>query len=125
MPVQIEIDTKKQITFFRIYGFHLADEALDALKAFYQSEPTKFLVIDAREMTGSNLDEKSFNTINDYARSQAYKRPAGAKTAIVSPLDFGYGLARMDEILLGFSNFPHPFSVFRSIEKALEWLKEI
>lgn len=56
--------------------------------------------------------------LKDYIGSRA-----GGKTAIVSQLDFHFGMARIYVTYAQLKNLPTMYQTFRDIEKAKKWLQ--
>lgn len=115
------IDRERDLTVQTVKGEVTVKEVLNALAAYYASEPTKYILWDFSEAAVERLTASDVRTIAQ-ATPQYAARRAGGKTALVFSAAFAYGLGRMFEQTLDVSGAPVDHMSFRDRASALEWL---
>jgi len=120
MPANYRIDEELGVVFGTFAGtVTLSDliEAQRALMADPRFRPHLSLLLDTRDAADVRLSAEDVRTLS---RSTALG--PGARRAIVATTDLRFGLARMYEMLS--AGRPDQTAVFRTIEDALDWLRE-
>lgn len=119
--MEIEITKDEYLTVHNVKGLVSEEEMHDALEMFYKEDPTPLLLWD---MSQSDVSNVTPDILQNFARKSAKLGASrqGGRTAVIAPEDLQYGLARISEAFLEIESSPHSFSVFRTREKALQWL---
>lgn len=96
---------------------------MEALESFYKN-PTKNILLDfsGRADTSLILKTEDLAKIFNHLSFQKENRPEG-KTAIVAPDDLRFGMSRIAEAFAEIEKLPWEMKAFRSIDKAINWLK--
>ena len=101
MPITSKTDRSINLTTFVVMGEISADEAISALKPFYENPdhpPTLNLVWDLREILPvPSITEEGLSRIISYLSIHASKR-RGGKTAIVARADFEFNVSKKYEL---------------------------
>ena len=100
------------------------DDLISALEYFFEVNTSANILWDLRE---AEFDEElSISTLRNIANIIKRKSPlrTRGKTALVASSDFGFGLARTYEAFAAMEGIKNKIAVFRSMEKAVEWLEE-
>ncbi|MEN8245598.1 MAG: STAS/SEC14 domain-containing protein [Thermodesulfobacteriota bacterium] len=122
MPIKFHVDQSKNLTTFHVDGPMSFDEVQKAIKQFYEgksSQPTKHILWDLRSAKVDRIRSKEAEDLAFFAASIDKRKDIG-KTAIVASSDLVYEVAKIFE---GYIDNPDiQFDVFRSIDKATEWL---
>lgn len=121
MPISIEQYKDQDLTIIVAVGDIEAGEPIEALKAFYDGEPTANVLWDFRAVSGGQLTADEIRQIFDYAIVNMPKRQSG-KTALVAPEDHEFGLARMTTTIGELRDVPWELRAFRNLEDAVRWL---
>jgi hypothetical protein len=122
MPVESKIDKSRNLTTYTFAGEISSDDLVNTVKDFYEGEVTENLLIDFREARpDKNLLSHDLEGIARAAKQYWDLRESG-KTAIVASTDIAFGLARMYEAFSKIADTIHSMRVFRSMDKAFEWL---
>ncbi|MBW1860322.1 MAG: hypothetical protein JRI70_09700 [Deltaproteobacteria bacterium] len=87
------ISCSKQLTIHIVEGELLFDDAMEAVKEFYEVKPTKDVLWDLREGTWEALSDERLRGLVSFVRKHAHVREGG-RTAMVVPADIDYGIAR-------------------------------
>jgi len=114
-------DTERDLTVQTCLGDVSAREIREAIVSVYDGEPTRHQLWD---LTGANLAAIQKESIREFAKLVAdhgNSRPGG-KTAIVSPVDLGFGLARMYGAMADITGQQVQVRVFRSLDEANAWI---
>jgi len=123
MAITAQIEKSKDLTIFTVRGTLSFNNAMPVVKAFYDSEPTKHVIWDLTDATEVQFTSEEVEKIATFEPRIKGKRELG-KTAFVAQRDILYGLSRMFETHSEIAKSPYPVMVFRSIEKACNWLDE-
>jgi hypothetical protein len=127
MPITSKIDRANNLTTFIVKGEISADEALRALKPFYENPdhpPSLNLLWDLREILPlPSITEKGLSRIISYLSIHASKR-RGGKTAIVARADFEFNVSKKYELFAQLKGLSITIIVFRSLGEAMMWLTE-
>jgi hypothetical protein len=83
-------------------------------------EPGMSKLIDLREADSVGRSGNALTTIGDLLTRQYEGSSVTTRIAIVAPADLSFGLGRMYGMLT--DDAPQKVGVFRSVEKAVEWL---
>ena len=119
--MEIEITKDEHLTVHNVKGLVSEEGMHDALEMFYKEDPTPLLLWD---MSQSDVRNVTPAILLNFAKRSAKLGASrqGGRTAVVAPEDLQYGLARISEVFLETESSPHSFFVFRTREKALQWL---
>jgi hypothetical protein len=117
------IDHGKELTTHKVTGVVFYEEIINALKHFWEDQPTKNLMWDCTRANMTHLFYSEAKKIIDYDIPQIDKR-SGGKTALVGLRDLEFGMLRTLKALRELQNPSYQIEVFRSLEEANEWLAE-
>ena len=123
MPIHFYIDETKKLTIFKPIDVLQYDEVISAVKSFYEGQPTENVLWDLTDITRIQLTSEQVETIASFSLRSDGTRPKG-KTAFVATEDVAFGLSRMFGTLSEVKEVPIQVSIFRSMEKAYQWLSE-
>ena len=91
------------------------------LKKFYAGTPTKNVLWDFREISGSRITSEKLEQIVQFIKSNDEKRITGQTALVVSEL-IDYGLARMGSIYAEVEETSIKICAFRCYDDAMKWL---
>jgi hypothetical protein len=101
------------------------EDVSNTIRSFYEGMPTLNVLWD---LSSANTDALSSEQVKQIATllQKLRREREGGKTALVSPGNSTFGLARMLVMLLDVieETYPVKMKVFREIEKAIQWLSE-
>ena len=120
MPVSHWIDEETGILWQKWAGFITAAEVVEFVRAMQEAPaaPARDSLVDISEMTGTDVTA-------DQMSAFAHMPHTASRIAIVAPQEVRFGRARMFEMLSeGKSGSPIMVRAFRSVEGALQWLRE-
>ena len=123
MPISKQIDESKQLTTFSMDDDATFENILAALKGLYEGTPTRNVLWDCTNGSVANLTSEQIEKLASFS-PRFGKTRKGGKTAIYSPGDMAFGLARMFEIIGRLRNVPIQTKVFRDKDEAKRWLEE-
>ena len=112
------------MTIFNGSGDITFEEVTSAIEAFYEGDHTFHVLWDLSEARASGITSEQVDQIANLLQRFGGVRK-GVKTAIVTPLNINFGLARMLISLLETKeDLPVGMGVFRAREEAMTWLYE-
>lgn len=123
MSITTSVDNDKQLTTHTVIGEVSFEEGMTTLKQFWEDRPTMNVLWDYRKGSLARVSSVDLERMVDYVTVHSEKR-AGGKTAIVVSRDLESGLSRVLDTLRDIRRVPFQFQVFRSMEKANQWLEE-
>ena len=123
MPIKSRIDLETGLVFHVADGILVMEELLAAFDTvasdpLFQSDMNVLWDVTGATIEGGGTDEIQALAA---AIGRRLDHDGRHKVAIAAPQDLAYGLARMYEAYAG--QLPIELNVFRSREKALQWLK--
>jgi hypothetical protein len=122
MPIQAKVDERRGFVEIVLAGEVTESELAGAIERYF-SESWAVLPLGLLDLCGVAATDVSAGLIREaVSRAEKYVDPLleSGKFAIVAPLDFLFGMARMYEILR--SDSPVEVRVFRERQEALRWL---
>ena len=119
--IKIEINQEKDLSTFTTSESFSVQDVCDALDRYYSGPITSLLLWDATRLNSSSWQRDDILTAVRKTKEYSHLR-AGGKSALVMPRDLPFGLARMYQAYSEVHNLQIDVEVFRSIEKAVEWL---
>ena len=122
MSIESKTDKSRDLTTYTFMGEISAKDLIKIVEDFYEGELTENLLLDFRQAKPNQqfLSRDLENTAR-VAKKYWELRKKG-KTAIVASTDISFGLARMYEAFTKIEDMTHSVRVFRSMDKASEWL---
>ena len=123
MSITTSVYNDKQLTTHTVIGEISFEEEMTTLRQFWVGQPTMNVLWDFRKGSMAQFSFIEIDRVADYVTFQAEKR-AGGKTATVVSRDSEYGLSRLIDTLRDMRKVPLQLKIFRSIEKANQWLDE-
>lgn len=121
MPIETTRNKNQNLTIHVATGQVTEDEIITTLENFYGGESTEQVLWD--------MSEADVATITPAVTQQLIRKTAKlsanrqrSRTAVIAPSDLKFGLGRMAESYAELEALPYNYRVFRSREKALEWL---
>jgi hypothetical protein len=123
MSITTSVDNDKQLTTHTVIGEVSFEEGMTTLKQFWEDRPTMNVLWDYRKGSLARVSSVDLERMVDYVSVHSEKR-AGGKTAIIVSRDLESGLSRVLDTLRDIRRVPFQLQVFRSMEKANQWLDE-
>ena len=123
MPITTTTDQDRELTIHTVIEEVSFEEMMEAIRLFWEGQLTKNVLWDFTGASLVNVNYAEARKIIDYVRPQAGKR-TGGKTAFVGSKDLEFGMSRTLTALRDFQNPPYQLEVFRSLEKASQWLDQ-
>ena len=123
MSITTSVYNDKQLTTHTVIGEISFEEEMTTLRQFWVGQSTMNVLWDFRKGSMAQFSFIEIDRVADYVTFQAEKR-AGGKTATVVSRDSEYGLSRLIDTLRDMRKVPLQLKIFRSIEKANQWLDE-
>ncbi|WP_319409485.1 hypothetical protein [uncultured Desulfosarcina sp.] len=123
MPIKYTVDRTQNLTVFDLTGEVPFSELIDAIDEYGKNDPTLYEIYDTREIGGNRLTTAEIQKLAVYLKSHADRRPLGSKTAVVVNNEIDFGLSRMISSLTD-QEVPYKIEVFRTMNKAHQWLDE-
>ena len=116
-------DEKRNLTVQTCTGVISSQEIEEAIMSVYDGKPTRNQLWD---LTGANVENIDRSSIRQFAKlvSERGHGRSGGKTAIVSSVDLGFGLARVYGVMADITDQQIEVRVFRSIDEANAWVDE-
>jgi hypothetical protein len=121
MTIATIIDLEKQLTTFKTEGELLLSEIPEAITAYYQGEVTRLVLWDLRKASLNSLSSQDIQSLAHFLEQHGTIR-SGGSTALVAAEDADFGMLRMGEAYA--DDIPFSVGVFRSLQKAQQWLKD-
>lgn len=119
--ITTNIDIHNNLTIITANGILLYEDIMSTVTDYYSGTVTEFILWDLSEADVSKISNDEIMKIATKVKNISTDRVRG-KTAIVSPKDLGYGLARMFEVFSEIQNLPFAYKSFRNISEAKNWL---
>jgi hypothetical protein len=122
MPIEAKVDERRGFVEIVFAGEVTESELAAALESFYAESWSTFPLglLDLCAVAATDVSAGLIREAVGRAEKHVDPRLASGKFAIVAPLDFLFGMARMYEILR--SDSPVEVRVFRERREALLWL---
>jgi hypothetical protein len=123
MPFTIEVDKPKRLTRIVGSGKLTRHEIAESIRSYYKN-PTPYVIWDLSEATLKSVSSDQVKDLADLLNDHR-KHAISGRSAIVSPEDLTYGIARMFETIVNLAG-KHPLREtlsFRSGDEALAWIK--
>ena len=121
MPIVFETDKERDLTVFRLHGEIGLKDLLQAISDYFAAGHTHLELYDLTEYDGTPFSVADINRLADFVASRAGNYRTEGKTAVVAPRDIDFGNFRMLAALTDIET-PYDFEVFRSLDKAVDWL---
>ncbi len=119
--IETTIDTKRNLTIQKCSGNLTTKEMIDAINSFYDGSPTSYTLWDFSNASMNDIPSENVREMVTLIKNRGFVRQGG-KTAVVTPSDLAYGLARMFQIMSDTNDFPFELRVFRYFKEATKWL---
>ncbi len=123
MPINNLVDLSTQITVHTGSGQLRPDEIMATAKAFSNGAPTNNILWDLRNATVKPLTSDALVLIKNLIKKSENGGTA-SKVAIVPPPDLYNPLTKTLAAFSATENIPFSVVAFRSMLKALKWLRE-
>ncbi len=123
MPVRVDIRKDENLTIFTASGELTFSEQMDALRSFYDGEPTPYVIWDFRQISGNRISSAELRNIIEFVKRHTQKRTTG-RTALVTSSDLDFGLSRMGAIISDLELLPWTIRPFRDLDEALNWISQ-
>jgi hypothetical protein len=125
MPITSQVVPSKDLTHFTGTGNITFQEVTSAIETFYSGDHTLNVIWDLCEATAGSITSEQVDQIATLLQRFGGARK-GVRTAIVTPVNINFGLARMLITLLETKekDLPVGMGVFRTMEDAMDWLYE-
>jgi hypothetical protein len=122
MPITIDKSDSDALTTFTVSGKITLPELIEVINRYGRSGTTRYELYDLRKVTGERLSSADIHSLIDFFRKYPAVRPPESKTAVLVASDIDFGLGRMVSMLSD-GQVPFKIDVFRSWDKALNWLR--
>ena len=119
--IRISKDLSKDLTVFTATDEIVANDMIEVIEPLYSTEPTRFVIWDLSEASGSFFKSDDIDKIIEVVSKHSAKR-IGGKTVLVASSVFAYGMSRMYEAKAEHSPIKIEYHVTHSMEEALRWL---
>ena len=123
MLITITADTKRNLTIYNCTGQITASEIMEAARSLYDDSPSLNIIWDLAEADVSRITANEVRALASGVKRVAHSREGG-KTAIVSPSEVSYGIARMYQIFAEIYEQIAHVKAFRSRSEAERWIGE-
>jgi len=123
MPISYRIDKAARVVICTHAGMTSDADFIHTYKSLFNDpeyEAGLSKLIDLREADSVGRSGKALMAIRDLLTIQYEGSSVTTRIAIVAPADLSFGLGRMYEMLT--DDAPQKVGVFRSMQKAVEWL---
>jgi hypothetical protein len=98
---------------------------MSVLKNFFDDNSTEHLLLDLRDSSFDSITPDHIRNLCKYATSRANgESGVNGKTALVGSSDFEFEIDRMFKTYSEMEESDIKVSVFRSMEKALNWIEK-
>ena len=111
----------ESLTIMTVSGVLTCEEIINSFEDFLKLHVTPDLLWDFSDASLYKITFEDMERIIEVAKSLAYLRNNG-KTALFVPTDISFGLSELYGFMAEQSEYPVQVCVFKSLEKALEWL---
>jgi len=123
MPIKKHTDPSTDLTTFTCEGHITLKAVADAMRCLYDGidgPTTRMVLWDLSKASTENL---SVDELDDIAQLRLENKipMTNGKTAVVAPNDLDFGMVRMFQAKT--AGTPRYLMVFRTLEKAMEWMK--
>jgi hypothetical protein len=119
--IETTIDNQRNLTVHKCLKEITGRDILETIQKFYKGSPTANILWDLSNASMKEVSKETVGVALNIIRSNKLNRQPG-KTAIVTPLDFKYGMARMFQIMSNTDDLPFNVGVFKNYNKASQWL---
>jgi hypothetical protein len=123
MTITKSVDPEKLLTILVASGELSFKKIMASLKSFYEDQPTKNLLWNFRNAKMTSITSGHIEVITSYVEQHGHKR-SGGKSAWVVSRDLEFGMMRITETLALVKKIPFQIKLFRSLDKAEQWLEE-
>jgi len=124
MPITRQTSKSKNLTTIMATGEITVAEIFEIVKSFKSQPPAKNILWDFSEANPTDsFNDTDMKRIASLAKSNLGSRP-NCKTAFVATDNLQFGLTRMYMTYLEFQDITHETQVFRTLDKANQWLEE-
>jgi hypothetical protein len=117
----VTIYTSMDMTTITIIGQLTFEKGLSTIKRLYNEKLSKFIIWDFREADIQLLTSDNIEKIIQYVKKNAYKRPSGAKSALLVTRDFEYAIMRMVQIYAEIHEIEIKYKIFYDYQDAMNW----
>jgi hypothetical protein len=122
MTIERKIDEASNCATYTLSGGITGDDIMNALELFFRDNPKADVLWDLRKAEfGGKIATADLERIARFIK-QKYPLRTRGKTALLASSDLAFGLAREYEVIAEIAGVKNPIKVFRSMEKAKEWL---
>lgn len=119
MAIATIIDLETQLTTFEAEGELAFTEIRQVITDYYRGDVTPLVLWDLRKASLNSLSSQDVQGLANFLEQHGAIRQGGL-TALVAADDADYGMLRMGEAYA--DGVPFSTRIFRSIEKARQWL---
>jgi len=123
MPITVDTDPGRDLTIYTATGLIAFEEVLFALKAFYEGEPTRNMLIDLTNLPEILISSEEIRELASFQLRFQGNRTAG-KTAILATTDSHLDLATSFEDQNAIQGSPHAVRIFKRMDSAISWIDE-
>lgn len=121
--IRSTIDPKRNLTIHTCTEDVSPEDIREVISSVYSGQPTLHQLWDETDASVQGIPGESLREFAKLASDQEHLRPGG-KTAIVSPVDLGFGLGRLYAARAELTHQEVQVSAFRSLDEAYAWIDE-
>ena len=121
--IETHIYPKKKYTIQECSGNLTKEELFETAKSFFGTSHTPYIIWDFSFAQMINMLPQTFQKLVSIWIKQRARR-GGGKTAIIAPVDLGYGFSKMFETMPGLKKASFEMGVFESLVEAKQWFLE-
>lgn len=121
--VETQVDRERDLTTYTVSGDFTAEQIGQAIRDFYDGQPTTRVLWDFTAATFGNISAFVPQQMAGASQQHIGSDRQGGMTALVFASDVGFGLGRMFETFRSLQGSDVTYGTFRSREKALQWLE--
>lgn len=122
MPITIDRSDSGALTTFTVSGKLTLPELIGVLGRYGRNGPTRYELYDLRSLTGERLSSADIHSLIAFFGKYPKARPPESKTAVLVASNIDFGIGRMVSMISD-GQVPFKIDVFRSLDKALSWLR--
>jgi hypothetical protein len=121
----IDIKAEGSLLILTVSGDMPTDKVIAIISEYYPNGIVKDVIWDFTNGSLLSTSQSDFIAIAEAVKkSVANGARKSGKTVFVGSIDVEYGLLRMYTVIADMSGVPVPYSVFRSMDQAINWINE-
>jgi hypothetical protein len=119
--IETTVDKQYNLAIHKCLNEITGRDILETMQKFYNGSPTVNILWDLSSASMKEVSKETVRAALNIIQINKSNRQPG-KTAIVTPSDLEYGMARMFQIMSNADDLPFNVGVFRTLEEARQWM---